>query len=87
MISGHDGAPIPLAAPRWLLTQRLRLQGFIVSEHMPLWPAALKEPGGLVAGGQLTYRESIVQGLAAAPEAFLGLLKGHNFGIQLVKPV
>ena len=87
MISGYDGRPIPLAAPRRLLTQRLRLQGFIVSEHMNLWPAALKELGGLVASGQLKYRETVAQGLASAPEAFLGLLQGRNFGKQLVKLV
>ena len=85
MISGYDGRPIPLTVPRLLLTQRLRLQGFIVSEHMNLWPAALKELGGLVASGELKYRESVAPNLAAAPEAFLGLLKGRNFGKQLVK--
>ncbi len=84
MISGYDGGSLPIAEPRVLLTQRLKLQGFIVSEHMALWPAALKELGGLVAGGQLKYRESIAIGIAAAPEAFLGLLKGRNFGKQLV---
>ena len=87
MISGYDGRPIPLAAPRLLLTQRLRLQGFIVSEHMNLWPAALKELGSLLASGQLKYRETVAQGLASAPEAFLGLLQGRNFGKQLIKLV
>ncbi|HSQ71832.1 MAG TPA: NADP-dependent oxidoreductase, partial [Rubrivivax sp.] len=85
MISGYDGAPIPMARPALLLTQRLKLQGFIVSEHMALWPEALKELGGLVASGKLKYRESIATGLENAPEAFLGLLKGRNFGKQLVK--
>ncbi|MDP1646690.1 MAG: NADP-dependent oxidoreductase [Rubrivivax sp.] len=85
MISGYDGAPIPLARPALLLTQRLKLQGFIVSEHMASWPEALKELGGLVASGQLKYRESIAVGIENAPEAFLGLLKGRNFGKQLVK--
>lgn len=85
MISGYDGAPIPLARPALLLTQRLKLQGFIVSEHMALWPEALKELGGLVASGKLKYRESIAVGIENAPEAFLGLLKGRNFGKQLVK--
>jgi NADPH-dependent curcumin reductase CurA len=85
LISGYDGESLAIANARLLLTQRLRLQGFIVSEHMHLWPAALKELGGLVAGGQLKYRESIAPHLAAAPEAFLGLLKGRNFGKQLVK--
>ena len=87
MISGYDGQPLAIHNARLLLTQRLKLQGFIVSEHMPLWPAALKELGGLVAAGQLKYRESMAQGIAAAPEAFLGLLKGKNFGKQLVKLV
>jgi NADPH-dependent curcumin reductase CurA len=85
MISGYDGQPMPITDPRLLLTQRLKLQGFIVSEHMSLWPGALKELGSLVASGQLKYRESVAQGIAAAPEAFLGLLKGRNFGKQLVK--
>jgi NADPH-dependent curcumin reductase CurA len=87
MISGYDGKPIPLAAPRLLLTRRLRLQGFIVSEHMGLWPGALKELGGLVVEGKLKYRETVATGLASAPEAFLGLLQGRNFGKQLVKLV
>ena len=87
MISGYDGEPIPLKQPQLLLTNRLTLEGFIVSEHMNLWPEALKELGTLVATGKLKYRETIAQGLAAAPEAFLGLLKGRNFGKQLVKLV
>ena len=87
MISGYDGEPIPLKNPQLLLTQRLMIQGFIVSEHMEVWPEALKELGGMVATGKLKYRESVAQGLAAAPEAFLGLLKGRNFGKQIVKLV
>ncbi len=85
MIAGYDGAPIPLAAPQLILLNRMKIEGFIVSEHMGDWPEALKELGALVASGRLKYRESIAQGLAAAPEAFLGLLEGRNFGKQLVK--
>jgi NADPH-dependent curcumin reductase CurA len=85
LISGYDGQSLAINNARLLLTQRLRLQGFIVSEHMHLWPPALKELGGLVAGGQLKFRETVAPDLAAAPEAFLGLLKGRNFGKQLVK--
>jgi NADPH-dependent curcumin reductase CurA len=87
MISGYNGQPIPMANPALILVSRLKLQGFIVSEHMALWPEALKELGQGVATGTLKYRESVAQGLAAAPEAFLGLLKGRNFGKQLVKLV
>jgi NADPH-dependent curcumin reductase CurA len=87
MIAGYNGEPIPMANPSLILVSRLKLQGFIVSEHMNLWPQALKELGTMVATGKLKYRETVADGLAAAPEAFLGLLKGRNFGKQLVKLV
>ncbi|MDR5742882.1 NADP-dependent oxidoreductase [Caballeronia sp. LZ029] len=87
MISGYDGKPLPLDAPRLILTQRLKLQGFIVSEHLDIWPQALKELGERVATKKLHFRESIAEGLENAPEAFLGLLRGKNFGKQLVKLV
>jgi len=87
MISGYDGEPIPLKQPQLLLTNRLTLRGFIVSEHMDLWPQALRELGSLVAAGKLKYRETVANGIESAPEAFLGLLKGKNFGKQLVKLV
>jgi hypothetical protein len=85
MIAGYDGAPLPLTQPALILMSRLKIQGFIVSEHMEVWPEALKELGTLVATGKLNARESIAEGLEAAPQAFLGLLKGKNFGKQLVK--
>ena len=85
MIAGYDGAPMPLANPALFLMSRIKLEGFIVSEHMDVWPEALAELSALVASGKLKPRESIAQGIEAAPEAFLGLLKGKNFGKQLVK--
>jgi NADPH-dependent curcumin reductase CurA len=85
MIAGYDGKPLPLANPALILISRLKVQGFIVSEHMEVWPEALKELGMLVATGNLKPRQSVAQGLESAPEAFLGLLKGKNFGKQLVK--
>ncbi|HWI20876.1 MAG TPA: zinc-binding dehydrogenase, partial [Vicinamibacterales bacterium] len=85
MISGYDGEPIPLRNPSLILTSRLLVQGFIVSERMEVWPAALAELGAGVAAGTLRYRETIAEGIESAPEAFLGLLRGRNFGKQLVK--
>jgi NADPH-dependent curcumin reductase CurA len=87
MISGYNGEPIPIQQPQLLLLSRLRIEGFIVSEHMEVWPEALKELGTMVATGKLKYRETIAEGIDAAPEAFIGLLKGRNFGKQLVKLV
>jgi NADPH-dependent curcumin reductase CurA len=85
LISGYDGDPMPIHNTRVILSMRLTVQGFIISEHMDLWPQGLTELGGLVATGKLKFRETIADGLAAAPEAFLGLLRGKNFGKQLVK--
>jgi hypothetical protein len=62
MIAGYNGEPIPMAMPQLLLTNRMKLQGFIVTEHMDAWPEALKELGTLVATGRLKYREDIAQG-------------------------
>ena len=85
MIAGYNGEPIPMTLPQLILTNRMKVEGFIVSEHMELWPEALKELGTMVATGKLKYRESVSQGIASAPEAFFGLLKGKNQGKQLVK--
>jgi hypothetical protein len=85
MISGYNGEPIPMTNPRLILTERLRIEGFIVSEHMEVWPQALRELGEGVASGRIKYRETVADGLAHAPAAFIGLLSGRNFGKQLVK--
>ncbi len=85
MIAGYDGAPLAMANPALILVNRMKIQGFIVSEHPEVWGEALNELGTLVAQGKLHPRETVAQGLEAAPEAFLGLLKGKNFGKQLVK--
>jgi NADPH-dependent curcumin reductase CurA len=84
-IAGYNGEPTPLQNPALILVNRLKVQGFIVSEHPEVWPEAMKELGTMVATGKMKFRESIAPDLAAAPEAFLGLLKGKNFGKQLVK--
>ena len=85
MIAGYSGQPIPMANPSLILVSRLKLEGFIVSEHPEVWPEATQELGGMVASGRMKFRESIADGIASAPDAFLGLLKGRNFGKQLVK--
>ena len=84
-IAGYDGQPTPIDNFRLILINRLTVRGFIVSEQPELWPEGLAELGKLVAEGKLKFRESIAEGLANAPEAFIGLLKGRNFGKQLVK--
>ncbi len=85
MIAGYEGQPLPLLNPALILVNRLRVQGFIVSEQMQDWPPALADLGQLVGSGRFRPRETIAQGIESAPAAFLGLLKGHNFGKQLVR--
>ncbi len=52
MIAGYDGQPLPLQNPALILINRMKIEGFIVSEHMQVWPEALAELGALVASGQ-----------------------------------
>lgn len=85
MIAGYDGTPTPMQNPALILVNRLKVEGFIVSEHPEVWSDAVQELGTMVATGKMKFRESVAQGIASAPEAFLGLLKGKNFGKQLVK--
>ncbi len=87
MIAAYEGGPVPMANPALILRSRLSMRGFIVYEHPDAWPPAIAELTGLVAAKQLHYRESIAHGLERAPEALIGLLKGHNFGKQLVQLV
>jgi NADPH-dependent curcumin reductase len=87
LIAGYNAEPIPIRNPTWFLVSRLMMRAFIVTEHMEVWPGALRELGGHVAKGALRYRETVAQGIDSAPEAFIGLLKGRNIGKQLVRLV
>jgi NADPH-dependent curcumin reductase CurA len=68
-----------------LLVNRVKLEGFIVSERMARWPEALGALGGWVAEGKIRYRETVADGIRSAPGAFIGMLRGENLGKQLVK--
>jgi NADPH-dependent curcumin reductase len=72
---------------RSVLVNRIRMQGMIVFDWKDRYFEALTGLGAYLADGRLKYRESIVQGLENAPRALIGLLKGENFGKQLVKLV
>ena len=87
MIAGYNDEPIPVYNIRSILTNRLKIQGFIVSEVADAWPPALAELAQRVGDGSLKYRETVSRGLESAPSAFIGLLRGDNFGKQLVELV
>lgn len=87
MISQYNSAPYPIRNLSSILVNRIRMQGFIVTELPQRWPAALAELRQQLAAGRIKYRETVVDGLAQAPAALIGLLRGENFGKQLVKLV
>jgi NADPH-dependent curcumin reductase CurA len=68
-----------------VVTKRLRLQGFIVTDHYDRFPAFLAEVGPRVADGTIRYRETVVDGIERAPDAFIGMLDGANIGKMLVR--
>jgi len=70
---------------RSLLVNRVLLRGFIVSDHMDLWSKASAELTAWVRAGSLRYHETVAQGLANAPRAFIAMLKGDKLGKQVVQ--
>jgi len=71
---------------RRVLTDRLKIQGFIVSDRAAQHQRAfIEEVGAYIRDGRIKYREYVTEGLENAPAAFAGLLRGENFGKQLVK--
>jgi NADPH-dependent curcumin reductase CurA len=78
----------PQAGPRNLglvVTNRLRIQGFIVTDHLARFRDFVAEAGPWVRDGSLRYRETIVDGIENVPIAFAGLFRGDNVGKMLVR--
>jgi NADPH-dependent curcumin reductase CurA len=85
-ISQYNATELP-TGPRKLtdaVQKRLRIEGFIVSDY-DRWAHALGRLGGMIASGDLEYREHVIDGFENAPDAFLGLFEGVNIGKTLVK--
>ena len=70
---------------RIFLVKRFKMEGFIVSDHLNLWPQAIGELATLAAAKRLTWRETIRDGLESAPQALVDLLHGENFGKMLIR--
>jgi hypothetical protein len=70
---------------REFIGKRLRMEGMVVFDDMPGFPAAQAELAGLIRDGRVQYREEIFDGIASLPEAFCGLFSGQSFGRRLVR--
>ena len=70
---------------RSILVNRIKVQGMIVFDWLERYPEANRALLDLVAAGKLKYRESVLDGIENAPKGLIGLLKGQNFGKQLVR--
>ena len=86
MISHYNDTQLR-PGPSWapLLTNRLTVRGFIISDHFDRLPDFLREMGAWVREGKINDEETVVEGIETAPGAFMGLLKGENRGKMLVK--
>jgi NADPH-dependent curcumin reductase len=80
--SGPDRTPVLMRA---ILSKRLLLRGFIVSDFASQHGEFQREVGAWLRDGKIKYREDVVEGLENAPQAFIGLLQGKNFGKLLIK--
>jgi NADPH-dependent curcumin reductase CurA len=86
-ISLYNATEIP-PGPRnvvMAIPRRLTLKGFIISDHFDRMPDFVRDVGGWLREGKIQYRETVVEGLDNAPDAFIGLLRGDNIGKMLVK--
>jgi NADPH-dependent curcumin reductase CurA len=68
-----------------IVSKRLRVQGFIVSDHPDRFPPFIAEVGPWVVAGKVSYRETVLEGIESIPAAFAGLFRGDNTGKMLVR--
>jgi NADPH-dependent curcumin reductase CurA len=85
LVSEYNVEPHAYRNIRSILVNRIKIQGFIVSDKPATWPSIIQSLHDEVASGRLKFKETVANGIENAPSAFIGLLKGQNFGKQLVK--
>ena len=86
MYNAVKPVPGPTRLP-YVISKKLTMRGFIVSDHFDKLGAFIADMGKWMAEGKIKWKETIVDGIENAPEAFIGLFKGENFGKMIVKLV
>ena len=86
MIEGYNSAaPMAFRYIMRVIAMRIRVQGFIYTDYLPRMSEFYRDMGGWIADGQVKNRDTVVDGLDHALDAFLGLFSGQNTGKMLVR--
>jgi NADPH-dependent curcumin reductase len=83
-ITRWDPWPQGPRVERHLLVKRVRMQGFVIFDHMDQWDSAVGQLADWVRQGHLRYREDILSGIEACPDALAGLYRGENTGKRII---
>jgi NADPH-dependent curcumin reductase CurA len=85
MISQYNlSKPEPIHNILYILTKRIKMDGFIIMDHMDFEEKFLKDMSQMLLEKKIQYREDIVNGIDKVPEALVRVLRGENFGKQIV---
>src|SRR5690606_27126834 len=85
MIGQYNAEPVGPRNIFQVVTKRIRMEGFIVTDHLDVWDDIQRDVGQWIADGEIRWTETIVDGLANTPQAFIDLFSGKNTGKMLVR--
>ena len=87
MIDQYNATELPTGPSNlgYVISKQLKMQGFIVMDHLDRLPQFYGDMGEWIAAGKIKWKETVLEGIENAPEAFIWLFKGKNFGKMLVK--
>jgi NADPH-dependent curcumin reductase CurA len=84
-ISGYNSGHSPVSNLSNIIYSRVTLRGFVGTDFMDAYPAFQRDMRGWLKDGKIKYQETVMDGIAAAPDALIGLMGGQNTGKMLVR--